>query len=139
MSRTPPARASSRWLAPALLLFGCACCVAAWVLLAMSTQRQCGWMALLAGIDAALMLRLGGMRAGLPRTVAAVLATCAVIVAANWGIAAAQLGAAMGLLPWQSALRLGADHVWTLSTLANTDADLAWMALAPAAAALASR
>ena len=127
------------WFAPALLAVGSAGFAAAWVLLAYARDRQCSWMAVLAAIDAVLLLRLARMRAGWPRALLATLATAAAIVLANWGIAAAQIGKAMGLLPWQSLPKLGADYAWLLATLANGPADLAWLAAALLLAAIAAR
>jgi hypothetical protein len=68
-----------------------------------------------------------------------VAATAVSIILANWGIAAAQVGKAMGLLPWESALKLGPQYAWTLIGLANQPADLAWLAAALLLAAIASR
>lgn len=128
-----------RWLAPILLLVGSLGFAAAWVLLAFARDRQCSWMALLAAIDAAVLLRLSRMQAGWPRAALAVASTGATIVLANWGIAAAQMGRVMGLLPWESMTRLGPSFAWTLANLANPPIDLLWLALALVLAALASR
>jgi hypothetical protein len=129
----------SRWLAPALLALGCAGCAAAWILLGVATGRQCSWMAVVAGIDAALLLRLAAMPRGPARMVVAMLGTAATIVLANWGIAATQLGRSIGVLPWASAIKLGPDHAWTVLSLANTSADLAWLAAGVVLAAVLSR
>ena len=88
------------WLAFSLLLVGSAGFAAAWVLLAWMRDRQCSWMAVLAAIDAVLLLRLAHARPGWSRGAAAVLATAASIGLANWGIVAAQMGRPIGgLLP----------------------------------------
>jgi len=129
----------SRWLAPALLVVGSCGFAAAWVLLAFARDRQCSWMAVLAAIDAVLLLRLARVPAGPWRAAAAVLATVASIALANWGIAAAQIGRVMGLLPWESLAKLGPSYAWTLATLANQPADLAWLAVALLLAALTAR
>src|SRR3546814_6255870 len=52
----------------ALLLSGCLGIAAAWVLLALAIDSQAGWMAVVAALDAVLMLRLGRMRPGWPRS-----------------------------------------------------------------------
>src|SRR3546814_3721523 len=57
----------------ALLLLGCLGIAAAWVLLALAIDSQAGWMAVVAALDAVLMLRLGRMRPGWPRPASAVL------------------------------------------------------------------
>ena len=133
-----PARPSS-WLAPALLAIGCAGCAAAWILLGVASGRQCSWMAIVAGLDAALLLRLAAMPRGPARMAIAVLGTGATILLANWGIAATQLGRSIGVLPWMSAVKLGPDYAWTVLSLANTPADLAWLAAGMALAALVGR
>src|SRR3546814_992417 len=69
-----------------------------------------------AAIDAVLLLRLARMPAGGLRMLAAVAATSLSIVLANWGIAAAQIGKLMGLLPWESAFR-SEEHTSELQSL----------------------
>ena len=128
-----------RWLAPVLLLVGSLGFAAAWVLLAFAQDRQCSWMALLAAIDAAVLLRLSRMESGWLRATLAVASTAATIVLANWGIAAAQMGRVMGLLPWESMTKLGPSFAWTLVNLANPPVDLLWLVLALILAAFASR
>ena len=119
--------ASSRWLAPALLSIGSLGFAAAWVLLAFARDRQCSWMALLAACDAAVLVRLGRMAPGWRRAGLAVASTAVTIALANWGIAAAQMGRVMGLLPWESMVRLGPSLAWTLASLANPPVDLLWL------------
>ncbi|MCA1715138.1 MAG: hypothetical protein LC715_08550, partial [Gammaproteobacteria bacterium] len=58
---------------------------------------------------------------------------------ANWGIVAAQLGKVLGLMPWDSALKLGPHHAWTLIQLANDSADRLWLLAALVLAALTAR
>lgn len=134
---TPPLR--SAWLAPVLLLLGSLFFIAIWILLALYTGRPSSWMAVIAALDAAVILRITGVRPGAARAAWAVLATLAMIVVANWGIIVVQMGVTMGLNPWDSALKLGLDHAWTLAGLANHSADLAWMALALVVAVVAAR
>ncbi|KRA46892.1 hypothetical protein ASD72_06875 [Pseudoxanthomonas sp. Root630] len=113
-----------------MLLLGGACLVLIWVTAALYLQRQAGWMALLAALDVIVVLRLAGMPAGKPRAVLALAVTLLICLTALWGIVATQLGFAMGLTPWDSALKLGLHHGWTLLTLAMTPLD--WIALAAA-------
>jgi hypothetical protein len=135
----PARRLAPALLAPALVALGSCGFAAAWILLAFARDRQCSWMAVFAAIDAVLLLRLVRMPAGAWRMFAAVLATSLSIVLANWGIAATQIGKLMGLLPWESAFKLGPQYAWTLAGLANKPADLAWLAAALLLAAIASR
>ncbi|WP_224743908.1 MULTISPECIES: hypothetical protein [Lysobacter] len=124
------------WL---LLVLGVCGFAAVWVMLALYTGRQCSVMAILGALDVAIILRLGSWRPGPGRVTLAVLATTAIIILANWTIIAAQLGAMLGLSPWDSALRLGSHHAWTLATLANGTGDLAWLAAAWLVAAISTR
>jgi hypothetical protein len=139
--RSMPPRSRSRIPLPALalLLLGSLGIAAAWVLLALASDRQLGWMAVVAAFDATVMLRLGRMRQGWPRAASAVLGTALAIALANWGIVASQIGKSMALLPWDSMFRLGPDFIWTLTLLANDHVDFAWWAAALVVAAVASR
>lgn len=136
---TDTAERRARWLAPALLTLGSLGCAATWILLALASDRQCSWMALLAGLDAAFLLRLAGMARGRARMFLALIGTAAAIVIANWGIAAGQIGHLLGLLPWESALKLGPNYAWTLVGMVNTPAELAWLAAGLLLAAIAAR
>ncbi len=139
MQQTLPPSRPARWLAPVMLFFGGILFALLWMLLALYLGWQCGWMAAAGALACALMLRLGGMPRGWPRVIAAVLGTLLLISLVNWGIASAQIGASLGLNPWDSALKMGCDYAWTLAKLANGNADLVWMALALPVAAVAAR
>jgi hypothetical protein len=127
------------WPSLLLLLLGSLFFAAIWILLAVYTGKPCGWMAVLAALDVALMLRWGGMPRGWVRVLVAVLATAAIAALVNWLTAATQIGFAMGLNPWESALKLGADYAWTLAGLANHTADRVWMGAALVLAGLTAR
>ena len=129
----------ARWLAPALLVIGSFGFAAAWVLLAFARDQQCSWMAILAALDAALLLRMARMPRGWLRAMLAVIATASTIVLANWGIAAAQIGRVLGLLPWESMTKLGPFYAWTLVNLANPPIDLLWLTTALVLAAITAR
>jgi len=135
----PPPR--NAWSAFALgwLLLGSLGVAAAWVLLAMALNAQCSWMALVAAVDAALIVRLLRLRPGAARALAGLLSTALAVAAANWALVAAWLGGHMGLLPWESMLKLGNGLAWLLVRLSNGPADLAWIAAGLAVAAIASR
>jgi hypothetical protein len=141
---TAPSAPSAQRTAPSLLailllLAGCFGFAAAWVLVAFARDRQCSWMALLAALDAVFLLRLARMPAGATRSLLAVGGTLLTIVLANWGIAAAQIGRSMGLLPWESLGKLGPFYAWTLANLANPPVDLLWLAASVVLAAIAAR
>lgn len=133
----------ARWLAPALVflltLLATLGCAAAWILVALAAGRQSSWMAVVAAIDAAVLLRVARAPAGAGRAVAGVAATLATIALANWGIAAGEIGRTVGMLPWEAAIRLGPDYAWTLAGLANGTADRLWLAAAVVVAAIGSR
>ena len=129
----------ARWLAPLLLLRGSVFFTLIWIMLALYLERPCTWMAVLGAIDAALILRFAGMPAGWARAAWAMLATALMIALANWGIAATQMGMSIGLNPWDSAMKLGMGHAWTLVGLANHTIDLVWMGVALVVAAIAAR
>ena len=96
-------------------------------------------MAVLGALDVAWMLRLGYWPRGPGRVVAALVATAVMVALANWGIIASHLGSMLGLTPWESAIRLGSDHAWTLARLANSGGDQAWLLLAALVAVVGSR
>lgn len=129
----------ARWLAPALLLLATLGCAAAWILVALAAGRQSSWMAVVAAIDAAVLLRVARAPAGPSRAVAGIAATLATIVLANWGIAAGEVGRSVGMLPWAAAIRLGPDYAWTLAELANGAGDRLWLTAAVVVAAIGSR
>lgn len=122
-----------------LLLVGSLGIAAAWVLVAIASGRQASWVAVLAAIDAALLLRLGGMRRGWARAACGVLGTALAIAAANWGIVAGQVGRSMSVLPWDALFRIGPEFTWTLARLSNDAVDLAWCGAALVVAAVAAR
>lgn len=139
MQQTIPSSNPARWLAPVMLPLGGILLALLWMLLALYLGRPCGWMAMSSALVFPQALRLGGISRGWPRGTLAVLATLLTIALVNWGIAAAQIGASLGLNPWDSALKLGPDYAWTLAKLANQMADRLWMGLALVVAAIAGR
>lgn len=134
-----PRAPSSRLWSWSLLLLGAAGMVAAWIVLGLWNGRANGWMALLAALDMAWVLRLGGWRPGTARALLAAAATLAIALAANWGTAAAQLAGYFGFGPLEAALRMGPQHAWTLAQLANDPLDVAALMLGVLLAALAAR
>lgn len=139
MTRQPLSPQRAPWLSWLLLLLGACGFAAVWVLVGLYSDTQSSWMAVLGALDVALMLRLGHWPAGAGRAALGVAATLATVLLANWGITSGQLGAALGLGPWDSALRLGLHHAWTLAQLANGVGDALWLAMALVVAALAAR
>ncbi|MBB1059605.1 hypothetical protein [Marilutibacter spongiae] len=142
-SPAPPAPATPvRRVRPAawlLLALSLTVLVVMWVLLSLYTERQHAWMALVAALDVAWVLRFGGWRGGIARGALAATATAAVAVLAQWGIIAGHIGSQMGLTPFASSLKLGVHHAWFMATLANDPLDWSLMALGLLLAFLASR
>jgi hypothetical protein len=96
------------WLFPAFALaVGVLGAVAVWLGLAITLHSTCAWMAPLAALDMALMLRLAAAPPGRLRAAAAVLATAFAVAASYWMIVATQMGLLLGLSPAESAQRLG--------------------------------
>ena len=85
------------WFAALLALIGGFGLAAAWVAVAMISWHQSAWMAVLAALDAAFLLRLGGAKPGLMRMALGVVATLLAIALANWGIVAAHMAGMMGM------------------------------------------
>jgi|SRR5690554_2161486 len=134
----PPSR-SRPVAALALALAGSIGIAAAWILVAQATRGQGSWMAVLAALDAALLLRMGGFRSGAARAACGVLATALAITLANWGIVANEVGRMLGLAAWTSMGKLGFEHAWVMVRLANDAIDLAWLAAGLVVAAVCSR
>ncbi|MCI4567886.1 hypothetical protein [Lysobacter sp. CFH 32150] len=127
------------WFAFALLLLGICGLAAAWISVAAISGAPCAWMAPVAALDAAWLLRLARVAPGNGRMLAGVAATAASIALANWGIVAAQMGVVMGLGFLDSALRLGPSLAWTMVDLASGPAEFAWTAAGLLLALIASR
>ena len=122
--------AATRPYALPLLGLAVAGFAAAWVLAALALERQCAWLAPVAALDMIVLLHFARWPAGAMRALFAAAGTALTILLANYGIAAAEVGRNMGLLPWASALRLGPDYAGMLMGLANGPAEWAWYALA---------
>jgi glucan phosphoethanolaminetransferase (alkaline phosphatase superfamily) len=122
----------SRWiLAAAAMLAGLLGVVTIWVTVALVTDAACGWMALLAAVDFALLLRLVRAPAGAARVWIALAMTVLAIAASAWLIVAAQMGTMLGLDPLRSALRLGPVLALEYTRLGFQGWDWACVAFAP--------
>lgn len=132
-------RRSSVSLTVFLLLMGLFGCSALWLILAGWTGTPSAWMAAVTAADAALLLRMAKLRSGVWRASLGLLMTAATTVIAYWGMAANQIGRQFGFTPLDTACRLGAEFVWTLSQMNNTPVDWAWLGSGLFIAAVASR
>jgi hypothetical protein len=125
------------WLLPAVaLLAGILGTDAAWVALSVFSGRPCSWIAPIAALDLALLLRFAGAPAGGARVAVAVAGTALAVALAQWLIVATQMGIALGLQPVDSAVRLGPALALQFWRLSLDRADLAWMLSALPLAAL---
>ncbi len=124
-------RPPGNWLLPLLALaVGVLGMTAVWLALAMFLRSPCGWLAPLAALDIALMLRLAAAPAGRPRAALAVLGTATAIALSYWMIAATQMGQLLGLSPLESAQRLGPVLAGELVRHMTSGWDIAFAALA---------
>ncbi len=108
MPPSAPSRPLRHWLLPVLALcIGILGMTAAWLALSMFLRSPCGWLAPVAALDMALMLRLSAAPPGRWRAALAILGTAAAIALSYWMLAATQMAQLLGLTPLESAQRLG--------------------------------
>jgi len=112
-----------------MLLLGLLVAPMAWVLLALMTGRQVGWMAVVTALELVFMLRLGTLGPGPLRIALVVLGTLLVSAVAYWSIASAWMGGSIGLNPMDASLRMGPHLAWTLTNLANGAMEWIWLAV----------
>ena len=123
--------APTRWLLPVVsLTVGVLGATAAWVALHLLLGTMVAWMAPLAALDMAWMLRLAAAPAGRVRAVVATAATAVAVALSLWMVAATQIGRLLGLTPLESAQRLGPVLFGELVRHGTDGWDLAFLALA---------
>lgn len=103
---------------------------AIWAGLAAMLDRQCAWMAPLAALDAALLLRLANIPTGSKRGAMALAITAATIALGNLLVATALIGRAMGMRPVQALGRMSPELAWMHIQANSSWVELAWYALA---------
>lgn len=118
------------WLWSLMLLLGLLVAPLAWMVLALMTGRQVGWMAVVSALELVFMLRLGTLGPGRLRVALVVLGTLLVAAVANWAIASAWMGGSIGLDLWDATTRMGPHLAWTLINLANGAMEWLWLAVA---------
>lgn len=94
------------------------------------TGTQCAWIAILAALDAALLLRLATWPSGSSRAAMAFGITLLTIVCANAFVAAAQIGRIMGLRPYESLPRMSLELTTMHVQTHNGWPELLWYAAA---------
>lgn len=131
----------TRWLLSGLALaVGILGIVAVWLAVAVLSGSACGWLALVAAADMALMLRLTQAPGDWSRRLAAVAATAFAVAFSQWLIVATYLGQSLGLTPLESAYRLGPVLAWAMTVLDLHAADWGFILLSlPLAAWWAGR
>jgi hypothetical protein len=121
----------TRWPLPlASLAVGILGAAAAWVGLHLLLGTMVAWMAPLAALDMAWMLRLAAAPAGRARAALAATATGIAIAASLWMVAATQIGRLLGLSPLESAQRLGPVLFGELVRHGTDGWDIAFLAIA---------
>lgn len=120
----------ARLLPPVAWLAGVAGMVAIWLAVALATRGVAGWLALLAAVDLALLLRLSGQVAGRTRARAATAGTALAIAISYWFVAAMMMGLPLGLRPLEAATRIGPVLAGELLRHATSGWDVAWALLA---------
>lgn len=101
-----------------------------WVALYLVFGTVVAWMAPLAALDMAWMLRLAAAPAGRARAALATVATAVAIVLSLWMVAATQIGRLLGLTPLESAQRLGPVLFGELVRHGTSGWDVALLAVA---------
>lgn len=136
---SPSRPAPLRWLPMLLLIVGLLVAGAFWIALSLRSGALCSWMALVVALDAAVLLRIAGVRPGARRAGIALLAAAATIALALWSIVALQIGLPLGLGVWDALTKLGFDYARTLLELAADTRDLVWIGAGLLLAALAGK
>jgi len=104
---------------------------AIWCGLTVILGHPCGWMAVVAALDAALLMRLASFPQGRERAAFAITITLATVLAAAYLYATAHIGMLLGMRP--------AESVWKMSpSLAQlfVSANVGWVEYAWLAAAM---
>lgn len=99
-------RLSNPWLLAMVGLAAVLGMSAIWAGASALTRSSAGWMSLVVALDAVLLLHLAGQSAGPRRAWWAVGITLATVLAAAALVAAAKIGAGMGLRPAESLGRM---------------------------------
>jgi len=100
---------------------------AVWMGVSVMLRGPCSWMAVVAALDAALLLRLASFPPGRERAAIAVAITAATVIFAGFLFATAHVGLLMGMRPSESVWKMS-PGLALLYVQANTGLfDLAWV------------
>jgi glucan phosphoethanolaminetransferase (alkaline phosphatase superfamily) len=126
---------------PAGVLLALTACIVAifgiaaiWAGISAVTRSQCGWMAVIAALDAALLLRLAVWPPGSGRAAIALVVTLMTVLLANYFVAATQIGLSMGMRPVESVPRMSLELASLYASSNNGWVELLWLGLASAVA-----
>ena len=103
---------------------------ALWTAVALWLGAPSAWMAIVVAADASLLLGLIGLPPGKLRAALALGFVVVGTALSLWLVAAGIVGSAFGLLPWESALRLGPVLFGSIATSWLGAVNLAWLAAA---------
>lgn len=102
-----------------LALFACVVAVlgvaAVWAGASVLLRGVAAWFAIVAALDAILLLRLANWPRGASRTALAVGVTVATILVAQYFVATAHIGVVMGLRPFESLPLMSGELAWLYS------------------------
>ena len=136
MSEKPPTAKPLALLACAVAVFGVA---AVWAGASVLLRGSAAWFAIVAGLDAVLLLCLANWPRGAARVATAVGVTVLTIAVAQYFVATARIGVVMGLRPFESLPLMSGQLAW-LYAQQNTGAfEWACYAIAVAVAWIFSR
>lgn len=110
-------------LTAALAIAGLA---ALWSGLGLSLRSACAWMALIAALDAAVLMRLAGLPAGRARCLIVLSTTLLALPVSIYCVGATQVGALFGVRPHEALWMTGPDLALTWWRLNTAHYDLAF-------------
>ena len=134
--RTSPAATVFSLLASLAAIAGIA---AIWTGISLVTRSNAGWMAVVAALDAALLLRLAGYRRGNDRALFTLIVVLATTALAGFLIATAAIGLPMGLRPYHAVGRMSLELAWLFVQANSGWVELGWLVAASVVAWKAGR
>ena len=112
---------------------------AIWTGISLVTRSNAGWMAVVAALDAALLLRLAGYRPGSDRALFALIVMLATTALAAFLIATTAIGLPMGLRPDHAVGRMSLELAWLFVQANSGWVEMGWLAAASVVAWKAGR